>query len=85
MPERRGRSTNDGTNSRLRNDLRHFKLRHKKGRGFVRGPSAYDLLVNSSVAVGANSDAHAGSAEAHSATFVITPALDITLTRSVSI
>jgi len=39
----------------------------------------------SSVAVGANSYAHTGSAEANTTTVVITPALDITLTRGVSV
>jgi hypothetical protein len=39
----------------------------------------------SSVAVGPNSYAHAGSAEADTAAFLIAAALDIALARSVSV
>lgn len=50
-----------------------------KSRGLLR-----DLLpVRFSVAVGANTHAHAGSAEADTATFLVATALDVPLTRSV--
>lgn len=55
-----------------------------KSRGFLRG-LLHTTCSTSSVAVGPDSDAHAGSAEADTATFFIASALDITLTRRVSV
>jgi hypothetical protein len=56
----------------------------RNSRGLLRGPF-HRIFRHLSIAVGANSYAHAGSAEADTTTVVITAALDITLTRSVSI
>src|SRR5579883_1275184 len=82
-PKRPGLSTNERANFRPR--------MHRKQRPRIAPrPFVYDLLVSSSVAVDANSHAYARSAEADTTAvvitpIVITPALDITLTRSVSI
>ena len=54
--------------------------KHKKGRGEIRGLLH---LLFSSVAIGADADAHAGNTDADPATFFITTTLDVPLTRSV--
>jgi hypothetical protein len=64
--------------------LHHLRLRHKKSRDFLRGLLSTPFFVNF-LSSGSNSYAHAGRAEADTATFFKTPALDMRPARSVSV
>ena len=58
----------------------------RKSRGFLCGMLVFRLLSAFSVAIGADSDADTGRADADAATFLIAAALDVTLaTGSISV
>lgn len=54
-------------------------VRIRKSRGFLRGFARIQTVSAFSVAIGADSDADAGRADANAATFLIAAALDVTL------